>query len=66
VPDPAGLSLERYAAALEGVRRHAGADRAAVIALSFGGLPALAYALGAPERLGALVLSNAQVSAATW
>jgi proline iminopeptidase len=66
VPDPAGLSLERYAAALEGVRRHAGADRAAVIALSFGGLPALTYALGSPERLGALVLSNAQVSAATW
>jgi proline iminopeptidase len=66
VPDPAAHTMERYAAALEGVRLHVGAERTAMVALSFGGMPALAYALGYQESLGALVLSNAQVSAATW
>jgi proline iminopeptidase len=65
--DPApDYTLERYAAALEGVRRHVGAERTAMVALSFGGLPALAHALAYPGALDALVLSNAQVSAATW
>jgi proline iminopeptidase len=65
--DPApDYTLERYAAALEGVRLHVGAERTAMVALSFGGLPALAHALGYPGALDALVLSNAQVSAATW
>ena len=59
-------TLERYAAALEGVRLHVGADRSAMVALSFGGLPALVHALTYPGALDALVLSNAQVSAATW
>jgi proline iminopeptidase len=65
--DPArDYTLERYAAALEGVRLHVGADRTAMVALSFGGLPALMHALTHPGALDALVLSNAQVSAATW
>jgi proline iminopeptidase len=65
--DPAAdYTLERYAAALEGVRLHVGAERTAMVALSFGGLPALAHALAYPGALDALVLSNAQVSAATW
>jgi proline-specific peptidase len=65
--DPApDYTLERYAAALEGVRLHVGAERTAVVALSFGGLPALTHVLTYPGALDALVLSNAQVSAATW
>jgi proline iminopeptidase len=37
-----------------------------VIGMSFGGMPALAFALRHPERLQKLVLSNAQISARTW
>ena len=59
-------TLEHYAAALEGIRRHVGAEQTAMVALSFGGLPALGHALAYPGALDALVLSNAQVSAATW
>lgn len=65
--DPAPeYTVERYAAALEGVRLHVGAERTAMVALSFGGLPALAHVLAYPGALDALVLSNAQVSAAAW
>jgi proline iminopeptidase len=65
--DPApDYTLERYAAALEGVRRHVDAERTAIVGLSFGGLPAVAHALTYPGELDALVLSNAQVSHATW
>jgi proline iminopeptidase len=65
--DPAPeYTVERYAAALEGVRLHVGAERTAMVALSFGGLPALAHVLACPGALDALVLSNAQVSAAAW
>ena len=62
----AEYTVERYALALEGVRQHVGAERTCIVALSFGGLPALAHALAYPGALDALVLSNAQVSAATW
>ena len=48
------------------MRRHLGAERVSVIGLSFGGMPALAFALRHPERLRKLVLSNAQISATTW
>jgi proline iminopeptidase len=61
-----GTTIEGYGEQIEAVRQQLGAERVAVIALSFGGMPALAFALRHPERLWALVLSNAQVSAATW
>ena len=61
-----GTALEGYGEPIEAVREELGADRVAVIALSFGGMPALSFALAHPERLWALVLSNAQISAATW
>lgn len=64
---PAGdHTLEHYAAALEGIRRHVGAEQTAMVALSFGGLPGLTHVLSYPGALDALVLSNAQVSAVTW
>jgi proline iminopeptidase len=59
-------TIERYVAAIEGVRVHLGAERLALVGLSFGGMPAIAYAVRHPERVRRLVLSNAQLSAATW
>jgi len=64
--DYAGTTIEGYGEQIEAVREELGAERVAVIGLSFGGMPALAFALRHPERLSALVLSNAQISAATW
>ena len=59
-------SIERFAGQIETVRRHLGAEQVDVLGLSFGGMPALAYALGHPGRVRRLVLSNAQISATTW
>ena len=59
-------TIEAYADQIDAVRRHVGADRVSVIGISFGGMPAVAYALRHPERLRRLVLSNAQISARTW
>jgi proline iminopeptidase len=59
-------TIEGYADQIDAVRAHLGAERVAVIGISFGGLPALAYALRHPERLRRLVLSNAQIGARTW
>jgi proline iminopeptidase len=64
--DPAGYTIERYAAGIEALRSHLGAERIALIGVSFGGMPALAYALAHADRVRRLVLSNAQISAATW
>ena len=64
--DPAGYSIERYAEHIEAVRAHLGAETLSLIGISFGGMPALGYALREPGRVRALVLSNAQLSAATW
>jgi proline iminopeptidase len=62
----AGADIEAYGEQIEAVREQLEVDSVAVIALSFGGMPALSFALRHPERLWALVLSNAQISAATW
>jgi proline iminopeptidase len=64
--DPAGYSIEAHAAQIEAVRAHVGAEQIALVGVSFGGMPAVAYALAHPDRLRRLVLSNAQISAATW
>ena len=64
--DYEGITIEGYGEQIETVRRELGADRVSVIGLSFGGMPALAYALRHPDLLDRLVLSNAQISAATW
>ena len=64
--DPRAYSVELFAGNLEELRRFAGADTVSVIGISFGGLPALEYALGHQGRVRRLVLSNAQVSAAGW
>jgi proline iminopeptidase len=55
-----------FAANVEEVRRHLGVESLSLIGLSFGGLPAVEYALEHPGRVRRLVLSNAQVSAAGW
>jgi pimeloyl-ACP methyl ester carboxylesterase len=59
-------TIEGYADQIDAVREELGTDRVSVIGLSFGGMPAIAYALRHPERLHRLVLSNAQISARTW
>jgi proline iminopeptidase len=59
-------SIERYAEQVESLREHLGAERIALVGISFGGMPALEYTQRWPERVDRLVLSNAQVSAHTW
>jgi proline iminopeptidase len=55
-----------YARAIEQLRVELGVERLCLVGLSFGGLPAVAYAVRHPDRLAALVLSNAHVNAAGW
>ena len=62
----ASYTIETYARALAGVLDHLGRPKAAVIGLSFGGIPALELARHRPELVDRLVLSNAQVDAETW
>jgi proline iminopeptidase len=64
--DPARYSIGGHAVQIEALRAHLGAERISVVGVSFGGMPALAYALAHPDRMRRLVLSNAQISAATW
>jgi proline iminopeptidase len=64
--DGGRYSIELYVEGLEAVRAAVGAERWSPIGVSFGGMPALGYALDHPDRVERLVLSNAQVSAATW
>jgi proline iminopeptidase len=64
--DRGQYSVERYAEQIESLREHLEVERIALIGISFGGMPALAYARRWPQRVDKLVLSNAQVSARTW
>ena len=66
LPDPSSYTIPLYAEAIEALRVQLGLDRISLIGLSFGGMPALQYALDYAGRLDRLVLSNAQVSARTW
>ncbi len=62
--DPGECSIEAYAGQIETLRRELGGDTVSVIGISFGGMPALHYAL--VHGVERLVLSNAQISARTW
>jgi proline iminopeptidase len=64
--DETGYSVELFAQDLEAVREHLGAESFSLIGLSFGGFPAVEYALTHPGRVRRLVLSNAQVTAQSW
>ena len=59
-------TVPRYATAIEQLRDHLHLETVSLIGLSFGGLPAVEYALRYPRRITSLVLSNAQVSAHGW
>ena len=64
--DAAAYTIAAYAEQIETVRSAVGTESISVIGVSFGGMPALGYALAHSSRLDRLVLSNAQISAATW
>jgi proline iminopeptidase len=64
--DPSRCTIPLYAAAIDALRADLGLERISLIGLSFGGFPAIQYALDNPQRLDRLVLSNAQLSARTW
>ena len=66
LPDGSEYSVELFADNIDHVRRHLGLDAVDLIGLSFGGFPAVEYALREPGAVSSLVLSNAQVSAASW
>ena len=52
------IHIETYVADLEGLRRHLGLEKIAVLGHSWGGLIAMHYALRHPERTSHLVLMN--------
>jgi proline iminopeptidase len=64
--DDREYSVALFAENLEAVRRHLALDSIDLIGLSFGGLPAVEYALEHPGAVRRLVLSNAQISAESW
>jgi proline iminopeptidase len=64
--DLALYTIALYADAIEGLRAHLGLEQISLVGLSFGGMPAIEYALRHGDRLDRVVLSNAQLSARTW
>ena len=64
--DDRRYSIALFAENLEAVRQHLGVDSIDLVGLSFGGLPAVEYALEHPGAVRRLVLSNAQISAESW
>jgi proline iminopeptidase len=59
-------SIALFAANIEAVREQLELDSIDLVGLSFGGLPAVEYALEHPGSVRRLVLSNAQISAESW
>lgn len=60
------FTVQAYARAIEGLREHLELESLVLIGLSFGGIPAVEYARQHPDRVVALVLSNAHVDARGW
>jgi proline iminopeptidase len=61
-----GYSIALFAENIEAVRQHLESESIDLIGLSFGGLPAVEYALEHPRSVRRFVLSNAQISAESW
>ena len=66
LPDGSDYSVGLFADNIDAARRHLGLATVDLIGLSFGGFPAVEYALREPSAVRRLVLSNAQISAASW
>ncbi len=64
--DTAAYSVELFAQNIEAAREHLGVEAMSLIGISFGGFPAVEYALTHPTRVARLVLSNAQVTSNSW
>lgn len=64
--DDSGYSVPLFAENIEAARQQLGVASFSLIGLSFGGFPAVEYALTYPGRVRRLVLSNAQVTAQSW
>ena len=66
LPADREYSVALFAENIEAVRQHLEVDSIDLVGLSFGGLPAVEYALRHPGSVRRLVLSNAQISAESW
>jgi proline iminopeptidase len=64
--DPKHYTVPRDAEDIEAVRKALGYDRISVIGHSYGGMPALAYALKYPDHTSHIVLSDTIYSANTF
>ncbi|MCF4099536.1 alpha/beta fold hydrolase [Maritalea mediterranea] len=64
--DPTDYNLANYAEVIEALRKALGFEKISLIGLSFGSLPALAYAVTFRQHIAALVISNGHFSAQTW
>jgi proline iminopeptidase len=64
--EPDGYSVELFGRNLEAICDRLQEATVSVIGVSFGGFPAVDFALNNGERVRRLVLSNAQVTAAAW
>lgn len=64
--DPAAYTVDRDIDDIEAVRAALGAEKIDLLGQSYGGIPALLYALTYPERVNHLVLSSAMTSAADF
>ncbi len=61
-----GYTVERDAEDIEALRIALGYERISVIGHSYGGMPALAYALKYPQHVSRLVLSDTLLNAQSW
>ncbi|AZP10879.1 alpha/beta fold hydrolase [Undibacterium parvum] len=64
--DPTRYTVERDVDDIEVLRATLGVDKISLFGQSYGGIPALLYALKYPEHVDKLVLSSAMISAASF
>ena len=64
--DPSGYTVERDADDIEALRRALGFETITVLGHSYGGMPALAYALKYPQHINHLILSDTLLNADTF